>query len=278
MSNLAHSSIALKDALLHELLPTGMLASRAWLLSKGLSKDRLDNYVKSGRLKKLARGVYCHPYAVLNWQNVVASFSQTMGLPAYAGGATALEYFGLSQYLNLSDERIVEVYSPCAEPSWLADVAQHVQGVRFRWHKTQRIWETSSIDMSLGVFTQAWSTNDDAQSIAMPERAFIELLYDVPNAVSFEHADEIMQGLVTLSPRKLNSLLTVCKSIKAKRLFFWFANRYAYSWQDKLDSMQFDLGKGKRVIQKGGRLDSRYLITVPEQMQQAYPNGGESII
>ncbi len=268
MPNHAHSSIALKDKLLQELLPAGMLASRPWLLSKGLSKDRLDNYVKSGRLRKLARGVYCHPYAVPNWQNVAASFSQTMGLPAYAGGLTALEHFGLSQYLNLGDERTVEVYSPCVEPSWLADVAQHLQGVRFRWHKTQRIWETSSIDLSIGVFSQAWSANDGAQSIAMPERAFIELLYDVPNAVNFEHADEIMQGLVTLSPRKLNSLLSFCKSIKAKRLFFWFANRYAYSWQDKLDSTQFDFGKGKRVIQKGGRLDSRYLITVPEQRGQ----------
>jgi hypothetical protein len=53
--------------------------------------------------------------------------------------------------------------------------------------------------------------------------------------------------------------------VKAKRLFFWLAERQGYAWFKKLDPDRFDLGHGKRVIVKGGRLDRKYLITVPEE-------------
>ncbi|SES82972.1 type IV toxin-antitoxin system AbiEi family antitoxin domain-containing protein, partial [Thorsellia anophelis] len=69
-----------------------------------------------------------------------------------------------------------------------------------------------------------------------------------------------------LSPRKLDILLKACKSVKAKRLFFWLAKRQAYSWFDKLNVENYDLGSGKRVIVKGGTLDKEYLITVPEHI------------
>jgi hypothetical protein len=48
-----------------------------------------------------------------------------------------------------------------------------------------------------------------------------------------------------------------------KRLFFWLAQRQSYSWFKKLDRSKYDLGSGKRVIAKGGKLDKDYLITVP---------------
>jgi hypothetical protein len=89
-------------------------------------------------------------------------------------------------------------------------------------------------------------------------------LADVPDTVSFEHADQLMQGLTSLSPRRLDVLLKGCRHIKVKRLFFFFATRYDYAWLKHLDRKAYDLGSGKRVVAKGGRLDSEYLITVPE--------------
>ena len=55
-----------------------------------------------------------------------------------------------------------------------------------------------------------------------------------------------------------------CRHIKVKRLFFFFATRYDYGWLKHLNRKAYDLGSGKRVVTKGGRLDSEYLITVPE--------------
>jgi len=98
------------------------------------------------------------------------------------------------------------------------------------------------------------------------ERAVLELLQDVPSGVSFEHAEQLMQGLATLSPRRLESLLRATRSVKAKRLFFWLAERQNHAWIKKLDAGAFDLGSGKRVLVKGGKLDKKYRITVPEEM------------
>lgn len=54
--------------------------------------------------------------------------------------------------------------------------------------------------------------------------------------------------------------------MKVKRLFFWLADRHNHSWLKQIDRDTVDLGKGKRMLVKGGRLDPKYLITVPEDL------------
>ncbi len=61
-------------------------------------------------------------------------------------------------------------------------------------------------------------------------------------------------------------LLINCQSIKAKRLFLWFAERHNHAWLQKLDRSGIDLGKGKRMLVRGGKLDTKYNITVPETL------------
>lgn len=73
-----------------------------------------------------------------------------------------------------------------------------------------------------------------------------------------------MQGLVNLSPRRLDSLLKACKHVQVKRLFLFFADRYQHAWRQKLQAEDYDLGAGKRSIVAGGKLDTTYNITVPE--------------
>ena len=75
-----------------------------------------------------------------------------------------------------------------------------------------------------------------------------------------------MEGLRNLSPRRLQGLLADCKSVKVKRLFFWFAERHNHAWLPKIDRSSIDLGKGKRMLVRGGKLDPTYNITVPEKM------------
>lgn len=263
--------------LLTTILPANRIATRPWLLANGLSKDRLDNHVKSGRLRKLARGVFCHRYAEPDWLHLLASFGESVPLPVYVGGLSALREAGFVQYLNLGNKEAVALYSPALKPHWLKQVlGQLQQGASFHWHKTQRIWpELNAANAFQDSPGLSRSSSADAFMLASPERAFIELLDDVPKHISFEHADEIMQGLMNLSPRKLEPLLMSCNSVKAKRLFCWLADRHQHSWWKRLDYQAFNLGAGKRVIQQGGRLDSRYKITVPVHMQGSYLDGEE---
>jgi hypothetical protein len=48
-----------------------------------------------------------------------------------------------------------------------------------------------------------------------------------------------------------------------KRLFFFLADRHHHAWLKRLDKNAVDLGEGKRMLVKGGKLDRTYQITVP---------------
>jgi hypothetical protein len=81
---------------------------------------------------------------------------------------------------------------------------------------------------------------------------------------SFSFAAELFEGLTTLRPAVVNALLKSCAHNKAKRLFLFLADYYAYPWIKRVDMDAIDLGRGKRMVTRGGKLDKRYQITVPE--------------
>ena len=103
--------------------------------------------------------------------------------------------------------------------------------------------------------------------ISDPERAILELLVDVPNQISFENAEQIFQGMTSLSPNKLNELMLVCDNIRVRRLFLWMAERQNHQWFKKLNLESISLGIGNRVLVKGGILNKKYKITVPQEYE-----------
>lgn len=121
-------------------------------------------------------------------------------------------------------------------------------------------------EFQAGPFKQISGEGEWPLIVSSPERALLELLDELPNSESFHQADMLVEGLRNLSPRKLHKLLDDCQSVKVKRLFFWFADRHNHSWLKQIDRDQVDLGKGKRMLVKDGRLDPKHLITVPEDL------------
>ena len=99
--------------------------------------------------------------------------------------------------------------------------------------------------------------------MSTPERAILELMYELPSRDSFHNADVLMQGLSSLSPRRLQTLLEDCISVKVKRLFFFFADRHQHAWLRRLDRKRIDLGRGSREIVPQGQYDRVHKITVP---------------
>ena len=99
--------------------------------------------------------------------------------------------------------------------------------------------------------------------LSCPERAVLELLDELPHRESFHQADMLIEGLANLSPRRLDKLLIDCRSIKVKRLFFFFADRHRHSRLRHVNKNAVDLGKGKRMLVRGGTLNAAYQITVP---------------
>ncbi len=244
---------------LDELLPYGRIATKKWLLNQGMSRHSIDNALKSKKLESLATGVYARAGVPLSWWDVVHSLQKISGQSIHVGGLTAIELQGFAHYLTNSTTKTVHLYSKIKPPAWLRKVDC---GVTFKWHGTKLLWDYESSN-NLKSFTLGV---DVPVNIANPESAMLELLMSIPKTVSFDHANEIMQGMTSLSPKKLNELLLQCKSIKVKRLFLWLAENQNYAWFRKLDVKNLDLGSGKRVIAKDGKLDKKYQITIPKHL------------
>lgn len=245
------------------LLPHAMVATRKWLLAQGVGIHTFDNAVKSDKLRALAVGVYARTGVPVPWEGLVASLQRMSASPVHVGGKSALELFGLGHYVSRAREKTVHLYSEDKLPTWLGKLET---SYRFKWHGTKTLWSPELLFEKAFVREHEWREELPPILVSCPEKAVIELLVDVPDTISFEHADELMQGLTSLSPRKLEQLLKVCRHVKAKRLFFWLAERQNYPWIKKLNYQDFDLGSGKRVVEKGGKLNQKYLITVPEHM------------
>ncbi len=269
--------------LLEKELPEGLLVDSAWLEQQGIASNLRAYYVKAGWLEQPVRSLYRRPRGRLGWQQVVISLQTLLGKPLVIGGRTALELQGYAHYLAL-DVHTVCLYGPDNPPSWLArlDLPQ-----RFVYRNSARLFrdeprahnptnlarlhrseDRRSFEplQRRGLTSVAWGQWDWTLVLSRPERAYLEMLDELPRHDSFHLADKLMEGAVNFSPRRLQKLLVKCNSVKVKRLFFFFADRHRHSWLKRLDKTAVEFGRGKRVLVKGGRLEPDYLITVPKDI------------
>lgn len=248
---------------LYKVLPLDMLATKSWLEAQGLTLHFLDNAVRNKTLLPLVAGVYIRQEARLSWKGIVTSLQRMSNTPVHVGGLTALELEGLGHYLSKGSKPRVHLYCAATLPRWLGRIDAPAQ---FEWHGTRRLWSETLMQDNQYLRQDIWQVSLPPLHYSCPEKAILELLAAVPTSISFEHADQLMQGLHNLSPRKLNALLKACSSIKSKRLFLWLAGRHQHAWLKHLTPDQYALGTGKRLIAKGGKLEPIWQITVPKEM------------
>ena len=264
-------------------LPEGLIADAAWLEEHGYSRALRNKYVGRGWLDQVTRSVYRRPAPALQgearqedlrWQSVVISLQTLLERPYTVGGRTALELQGLAHYLTVKHHEI-HLYGNHKPPAWIFKLK--LDG-RFVFHNSERLF-TSKVNRShrtkgkdesdlpqSSYVSQPWGQWEWPLMMSSPERAILELLNEVPQRETFHQADVLMEGLRNLSPRRLQTLLVACRSVKVKRLFLWFAERHQHAWLKKLDRSNVDIGKGKRMLVRGGRLDPKLNITIPESI------------
>ncbi len=268
---------------LQRLLPDGLLVDASWLEARGYSSSLRSKYVSSGWLERPARGVYRRPGGGLRWQQVVISLQTLLECPIVVGGRTALEQHGFAHYLTSEGPHEVHLYGDVAPPGWLSGFYAKT---RFVFHNAKRLFGEAPIARGLGGLSgnirtnkgmstdpihgsltqEPWGHWDWRLTLSTPERAILELLDELPKHETFHQVDVLMEGMRNLSPRRMQKLLVDCRSVKVKRLFLWFAERHNHAWLKRIDRHAVDLGRGKRMLVRGGKLDPKYLITVPEDL------------
>jgi len=264
---------------LERLLPEGLLVDAAWLSKHGYSTSLRSQYVTGGWLEHPARGVYQRPRGSLSWQQVVISLQTLLAQDLVVGGRSALELQGFAHYLA-REKKEVHLYGSKRPPAWLSKLPL---GVQFAYHNRARLFRscakqadakvspdpltehgTGNKLLPADLVVQPWGQWGWRLILSSPERAVLELLDELPFRESFEQVDRLFEGLVNLGPRRLEKLLLDCRSIKVKRLFFFFADRHQHAWLRRIDKNAIDLGSGKRMLIRGGTLNSAYQITVPQ--------------
>ncbi len=244
---------------LEEVLPDGLVVNRKWLQAKGYERATIDYYIRSGKLENVSRGVYRRPGPPLKWEHLCYSL-QELGYALHIGGQSALDLQGFVHYLAIGrKKKTITLFGQDKLPAWVNKVSDTIHFAAFSQKAFPKLPEKSLTTHTFGHWD--WELN-----VATVELALFELLSQVKDESDFLVADKYFESATILRPELINTLLHVCIHIQTKRLFMWFADRYAHQWSRNIDRDDIDLGSGKRVIIKGGALDKKYKITVPREM------------
>ncbi|MCF0207544.1 MAG: type IV toxin-antitoxin system AbiEi family antitoxin domain-containing protein, partial [Bacteroidales bacterium] len=102
--------------------------------------------------------------------------------------------------------------------------------------------------------------------VSSPERAILECLNLPEASSSLLDIYYIMEGLTTLRPKLMQSLLEGCSSQKVKRLFLYMAEKVNHSWFRMLDTTKISLGTSRYMATPTGRYINKYNMTIPKDL------------
>ncbi len=233
--------------------PHGAVVTLKWLADKGVSRFLARSYVKGGWIKPIGPGAFAKAGTKPFWPGGLHALQNQLKLPVHAGGVTALQWQGYGHNVPMGSLPTVSLFAPQGTklPSWF---------LKYKWGNKIQFQTTDFLPYK----KEFGFTVDKPTGITLssPERAVLEALLLMPQQITFEGAAHLMEGLSTLRPELVSSLLKTCRSVKVKRCFLYLADQINHAWFQRLDLSKVDLGKGKRVVVLGGKFDRKYQITV----------------
>jgi hypothetical protein len=237
--------------------PKGLVLLSSWLASTGYSYELQQRYRTGGWLRSIGKGAMIKTGDALVLSGAIAALQKQANLNVHIGGRSALEMLGIAHYLQLNDEEItVFVANQSSLPMWFT---------KTMWDKKVKIFNASLFHY-IEVGLVDYKDGELTMKISNAARAVMECLSLCPNLFSLTEAYELMDGLSTLHPVQIQSVLANCKSIKAKRLFLYFAEKAGHNWSFYLNREEIDLGTGVRSLANEGAYDSKYQLVLPKEL------------
>ncbi|WBV72458.1 type IV toxin-antitoxin system AbiEi family antitoxin domain-containing protein [Legionella pneumophila] len=237
---------------------------QSWLSSHGITPQLARKYCQSQWLVKLGVGVYYRAGRKPRWQNAVYCLQNQSRYMIHLAGLTSLAQQGKSHYLQFAPDSIwINVQAKTILPKWFKNFPELV--ISDELIPNWEIIKTSKLNAQDENDLTTIEVDGIKLKASNQELAAFEVLEAVPSTLSFEHAAELFQGLVNLSPRKVEHILKRSGSIQTNRLFLFLGHFYKHPWAERVNESLINLGAGKRQIVPDGKLEKQYQITVPEQ-------------
>ncbi len=262
-------------------LPDGMLADRNWMERQDIASATCNLWVAEGWLQEPAPGVFRRPGQPLRWPHIVLSLQVLMNRAVHVGGATSLFLAGHQHYLNLGGKDEVFLYARHPLPDWLAQLdcngvfRQRPSGFLWAdWHpagqgkmglRLPNRMEELSLKGPACFRRHAWGPWGWPLLVSSPERAFLEMVAEIPTCHTFDIACQTVQRLV-LDPAILHPLLEACTQLSVRRLAIWLLEQYPHPLMEQADWSAVELGTGTSVVlpdRAQGRHWPQYHLTVP---------------
>ncbi len=235
--------------------PEGMVVTYDWLKQYHISRQLVHRYINSGWISSIASGAFVKFNDKPSLSGVVYALQTQHHLPIHIGGLTALNFEGYTHYIRFNENVFIYGAEKVKLPRWIEKVSLQEGKLIYR---STNLFGGSDLGLNL------MSHPPFKILCSSPERAILEVLAFVPQQHAYEEAAHIMENMMTLRPTLINELLSLCHSIKVKRLFLHLAEQCHAPWLEHLTFSSFDLGHGIRVIDQGKRFDKKYELYVPE--------------
>ena len=118
----------------------------------------------------------------------------------------------------------------------------------------------SAASAAMRHFSSVTSTRSQIGSAAIPAAFSAAIKFRCHHRIGLRPSDNLLKVRVdSLDPRLKFLNLDLDRDIGVR-------DRRQHAWLKRLEKSAIDLGKGKRMLVKGGRLDRAYQITVPEDL------------
>lgn len=234
-------------------LPRGSPFDIAELNDLGISAQLAARYAKSGWLERLGHGIYAFAGDKVTAHGAAKLLQrQVKGL--HVAGKSALGLQGVRHNLATHETLVLWGEARFSIPRWLTAryPVRYVWARLFEWPEGQEL-DGETIITPPGV--------TDGLRVSTPERAALEMLYEVGTHEGVEETRNVFEGLRNLRRNVTGKLLAHCTSVKAVRLFLTWARETNLLDVDALRE-QYDLRVGSRERRWMSRLKDGTLLSL----------------
>src|SRR3989338_6051082 len=231
-------------------IPRGRPMDLAMLEAQGVSAFLAAKHARSGWLKRLAQGVYAFAGDTLNREQCLL-FLQGHVSGLHVAGKTALAWQGVRHNLSLREHLMLWGDDKRAKlPQWFVDQfpANYRSTTLF-----------SSKASSAGIGTPPGLL--EGVRVSVPERAVLEMLYEVGKSQDLEEARNLFESLRGLRLEVMGELLSQCASVKTVRLFLlWAKETEVLNVSALREKYSLPVGSSSRWM---GRMADGTLLSLP---------------